>query len=287
MPPSRIDTTSAYKDGGSGGNETTIRVGPLQSLVFEYCLYYGRRFQPAHIVNFVIERGFSTGVDRVKLLKYVHWAIKRLLKRGVVRKVAWGLYELVGDFNRYVGKIKPVRVPSVVGGNETNGTRVSAVRGGGDGGGCGVGLYLDNLRGYTSSGYVNGDRGRVRSLSDLVFFNDVSYFEPSTGLGTSLFDGLGQAIVYYSCVEVPGCGVKCEDRAEWRPPHNFVKEHGVYGTLDAYVSKVAPAAFALWGRVAVINGIPFDVMARYLRAFAPSLFEYFVSVGRGVGGVTL
>jgi hypothetical protein len=164
MPPGRIDATRAYKDRGSRGNETSIRVGPLQELVFEYCLYYGRRFQPSHIVNFIIERRFSNGVDRVKLLKYVHWAVKRLLKRGVVRKVAWGLYELVGDFDGYVGKIKPVRVPSSVR-NETNGTRVPA----GGGGGCGVGLFLDNLRGYTGSGYVSGDRGGLGVLLILYF----------------------------------------------------------------------------------------------------------------------
>jgi len=270
MPPGRIDTTRAYKGYGGGGNET-IRVGPLQGLVFEYCLYYGRRFQPSHIVNFIVERGFSNGVGRVKLLRYVHWAVKRLLRRGIVRKVAWGLYELVGDFDGYVGKIKPVRVPSSVR-NETNGTRVSVVRGGGR---DVVGLFLDNLRGYTSSGYVGGDRGAVRGFGDLVFFEHVSYSEFAVGLGTNLLRGLGQVVLYYSCKEAPGVGLVCSDWFEWRPPRGFYKRYGVLEARRVFVNRVVPLVFGLSGRAGVIVKSPFKALVNVVHGLARSLYYRF------------
>jgi len=276
-----IRAIGGYK--GVSGESKEIssgKIGPVEEAILNYCAFNGSRFKAAYVVNWIMEKGLTKGLNgessRLKLLKRVHDAIQRLARRGLVKKLAHGFYMLTASVEELASKLKPARAPSLIkGSKETDGTRVPA----GGGGGCGVGLFLDNLRGYNSGGYVNGDRGRVRSLSDLVFFDSVSYFEPSVGVGSGFFDGLGQAVVYFSCVDVPGCGVVCGDRPEWRPPHDFVKEHGVVGTLDVFVSKVIPVAFALWGRAGVVVGTPFDVMARYLRALAPSLYEYIA--GRG------
>jgi len=273
MPHLGSSGLRGLKGYGGGGNET-IKVGPLQELVFEYCLFNGRRFKPSFIVNYIIQKGVN-GVDRGKLLRNIHWAIKRLLKRGIVRKIARGFYELV-DFDGLAGRIKPVRVPSVVG-NENDGTRVPAGggRGVGDGGGgCGVGLFLDNLRGYNSGGYVNGDRGRVRSLSDLVFFDSVSYAEFAVSLGTSLLKGLGQIILYYGCKEVPGRGVVCGDWFEWRPPRGFIKRYGVLEARRVFVNRVVPLVFGLSGRAGVIANSPFKALVNVVHGLARSLYSF-------------
>jgi len=236
-----------------------------------------------------MEKGLTKGLNgessRLKLLKRVHDAIQRLARRGLVRRVAHGSYMLTASVEELASKLKPARAPSLIkGSKETDGTRVSAGgggRGGGngsggrDGGDGGVGLFLDNLRGYTSSGYVNGDRGAVRSLADLVFFNSVSYAEFAVGLGTSLLQGLGQIILYYGCKEVPGRGVKCGDWLEWRPPSGFYRRYRVLEARRVAVNRVIPVAFGLTGRAGVIASSPSKALINAVHGLARSLYYRF------------
>jgi len=250
----------------------------VEEAILNYCTFNGSRFKAAYVVNWIMEKGLLAGESsRLKLLKRVHDAIQRLARRGLVRRVAHGYYMLTASVEELASRLKPARAPSLIkGSKEIHGTRVPAGggRGGVGGGGCGVGLYLDNLRGYTSSGYVGGDRGAVRGFGDLVFFERVSYSEFAVGLGTSLLQGLGQVVLYYSCKEVPGVGVVCSDWFEWRPPRGFIKRYGVLEARRVFVNRVVPLVFGLVGRAAVIASSPFKVLAGVVHGLARSLYSF-------------
>jgi len=262
-------------------------VGPVELAVLEYCSYNGSRFKPVFVVDWAIERGLAPESARSKLLKRVHDAVRRLASRGFVKRVARGLYMLTASLEQLSSRLRPARIESIVGVKETDGTRVPAGggRGVGVGGGGVVGVFLDNLRGYTGSGYVSGDRGRVRSLSDLVFFDSVSYAEFAVSLGTGLLKGLGQVVLYYGCKGVSGVGVVCGDWLEWRPAGGFVKGVGVLGARRVFVGRVVPVVLGLAGRAAVVANSPFKLVARYLYVLARSLYVYVK--GRGAGGLAL
>jgi len=275
-----------FKGNALGVKEISGIIGPLEEAILEFCLHNGYRFKVAFVVDWIIERGLAPETARHKLLKRVHDAVKRLVNRQLVRRLARGFYELVANIEELASRLKPARIQSLLltrGVKETHGTRVPP-RGGGGGGGGVVGVYLDNLRGYTSGGYVGGDRGAVRGLGDLVFFERVSYSELVVGLGTGLLEGLGQVVMYYSCKDVPGYGFACGDWLEWRPPRGFVKRHGVPEARRVFVNRVVPLAFGLAGRAGVVVGSSFGVLARFLFALARSLYVYVRSRGRG-GGV--
>ena len=258
-------------------------VGPVELAVLEYCSYNGSRFKPVFVVDWAIERGLAPESARSKLLKRVHDAVRRLASRGFVKRVARGLYMLTASLEQLSSRLRPARIESIVGVKETGGTRVPAVRGV-RGGGV-VGVFLDNLRGYTGSGYVGGDRGAVRGFADLVFFERVSYSEFAVSLGTGFLEGLGQVVLYYGCKGVSGVGVVCGDWLEWRPAGGFVKGVGVLGARRVFVGRVVPVVLGLAGRAAVVANSPFKLVARYLYVLARSLYVYVK--GRGAGGLAL
>jgi hypothetical protein len=119
-----------------------------------------------------------------------------------------------------------------------------------------VGLFFDNVRGYTvSGGYVGGDRGRVLAGGDLGRFVRVSYSELAVATGTGLFDGLGSLIVYFDC-KASGPYTVCSDWVEWRPPSGFYRRHSVVEAVGVLRSRVLPYVFGLVGRAGVVVGAP-------------------------------
>ncbi len=195
-------------------------------------------------------------VDRRRL----HDALKRLVKRGILQRVARGLYRVVVDLARVLS----LNVRDTRGGERSkrgkdratrrDGTRVSL---GGVVGGCGVrGFFLDNVRGYLWSGvYVAGDRGRVRGLGELVFFRCVGYAE-----FVGVVEGVsvdGSVVVYSNVGDGAGCA-----RVEWRPPRGFVKRNGVACGWRMFWEQVLNAWKAL--TVLLLREAPRSVAVRAL-----------------------
>lgn len=83
-----------------------VPFGELELLIIKYSIYVARRFTASDIVTYYYPR--ASGTERTRLLKRVHDAIQRLLKRGIVARVARGLYERVADIDPNVlGSTKP------------------------------------------------------------------------------------------------------------------------------------------------------------------------------------
>jgi hypothetical protein len=145
----------------------------------------------------------------------------------------------------------------------------------------GVGLFFDNVRGYTFAGsYVGGDRGRVLGRGDLGRFAGISYAEVSVATGTGLFEGLGVFVVYYGCKWF-GLEFVCSDWVEWRPPSGFYRQRSVVGAVDVFRSRVLPFVFGLVGRSGVVVGAGVDRFRATLYGLARQLY---LALRPGCGG---
>jgi len=267
--------TEVYKLNRGAVKETTsIYMGPIEYSVIEYCVETGvYTFTPAHIVEYLIAKGYAKKEDKDKLHKRVHDAIRRLMRRGLVVKISHGFYRLLLNPEKMVN-MKTASLPSLVkikeGVKETHGTREPHGRGG---------VFLDNVRGWRGGVFVGGDRGRVLGFGDLVFFDSVSYSEFAVATGTDLLEGLGLIAVYYACKSGPGGVTVCSDWVEWRPPRGFVKRFGVFNARRFFVNVVLPRVFGLVGRAGVIVGVSFKFMNRWLYVLARSLHYHITHRG--------
>jgi len=103
---------------GSGLNKTsdlqssrkplgiTNHFGELELQILWYSIYVSRRFSASDIVTYFFRN--VAGEERTRLLKRVHDAIYRLRKRGILARVARGLYERIVDIDPSLLKtIKP------------------------------------------------------------------------------------------------------------------------------------------------------------------------------------
>lgn len=207
-----------------GKSRTVLRLGSQEYRVLSRVFELGLRvFRPSDL---------GLDMDRRRL----HDVLKRLVARGILARVGRGVYLVCSDLAR------------VLVGKDSDGTR------GPQGVGVDVsGPYLDNVRGYTLSGrYVGGDRGRVRLLSELVFFDSVSYAEVLYRVRGLRVDG--QLVVYGD-----GDGV----RVEWRPPRGFVKRGGVGSAMRMYWEAVLVGVRSL--TELLLREAPPDVRSRFVR----------------------
>ena len=168
-------------------------------------------------------------------MRAVWWALRRLAERGLARKVARGLYELLEDPARLASL--PVR-PA----NESQGTRVPSPSPSSlpSPSPPPEGPRFDNVRGLTPSGYVRGDRGRALSQADLARFERVSYAEVQY-----VVRGLGEVpgvLVIYTNLAQDGPN---SIRIEWRPPRGYVKVNGLASAVRMFWAAVALAQAAL------------------------------------------
>jgi hypothetical protein len=146
--------------------------------------------------------------------------------------------------------------------------------------GGGVGLFFDNVRGYTFAGsYVHGDRGRVLGRGDFGRFARVSYAEVSVATGTGLFEGLGVLVVYYAC-KWRGLEYVCSDWVEWRPPSGFYRRRSVVEAVNVFRGRVLPFGFGLLGRSGVVVGVGLERFRSSLYGLARQLYLALRS-GRG------
>jgi hypothetical protein len=260
MPHVHGDGLEAYIGSGGGVKDTGFRLGALQYSILKLLAESGLR-------QFTLQELWKTlKVDR----RRVHQALVYLLRRGVVARVARGLYRLLVDPWELLAKAV-VQGPNAGGVKDSHGTR-SAVRVSARCGDGVVGLYFDNVRGVTLSGsYVPGDRGRVLSREDLGWFVRVSYSELTVATGTRLFDGLGSLIVYFDC-KGGGPRTVCSDWVEWRPPSGFYRQHSVVDAVGVYRSRVLPYAFGLVARAAGVVGAPVDRLRVALYGLARQLY---------------
>ena len=187
----------------------------------------------------------------------VYDALKRLMARGFVRKVARGLYELCVSVRDVAclrvrnlgGRVTAVKENS----RKVNDTRVSL--------GCGFGFvsgpFFDNVRGYCGLGYVGGDRGGVVEARELVRFNSISYAEVLYRVRG--LKGVG-CLVVYSNEKQDGGAV----RVEWRPPKGYVKCNGVASAVRMYWEQVLNGFKALFTLI-FSRESPLSVKLRALR----------------------
>jgi hypothetical protein len=247
----------AFKFNGESVKDKA-RVGALQYRILRMLAESGLRQFSLH------EVWRTLNVDR----RRAHQAIAHLLRRGIVARVARGLYRLLVDPWELLGRAV-VQGPNGRSVKDSDGTRfvgragvvVSS-----------VGLCFDNVRGYTWAGsYVPGDRGRVLGREDLGRFYKISYAEVSVATGTGLFEGLGSLTIYYKC-KWYGLEYICSDWVEWRPPRSFYKQHSVVEAVDVYRSKVLPYAFGLAARSGVVVRAPVDRFRAALHGLARSVY---------------
>jgi len=250
-------TDGAYKDTVESVKDTGFRLGALQYSILRLLAESGLRQFSLHEVWRTLK------IDR----RRAHQAIAYLLRRGMVAKVARGIYRLLVDPWELLGRAI-VQGPGSV--KDNHGTRsvgraVATVS-------TTVGLCFDNVRGYTWSGsYVAGDRGRVLGRGDLVRFSGISYAEVSVATGTRLLEGLGSLTVYYKC-KWHGVELVCSDWVEWRPPSGFYKQHSMVEAVNMFRSRVLPYAFGLTARAATIIGAPVDRLRVALHGLARQVY---------------
>jgi hypothetical protein len=266
------DGYEAYKLSGESVKENFgFRVGWVQAKLLEHLALMGTRE-----FNLTITAR-EIGVD----VRRLYQAIVYFIKRHMVARLKRGWYKLLADpwelLQRIVvqGPNKERAEKSV---KENQGTR-SAVRGGGRCVGGVVGLFFDNVRGYTwAGGYVRGDRdggggrGRVLGRGDLGRFARISYSELAVATGTSLFKELGSVTIYFDC-KSSGPHVVCSDWVEWRPPRGFYKRHSVVDAVNVLRSRVLPYGFGLIGRAAGVVGAPVDRFKSSLYGLARSVYS--------------
>ena len=243
-----------------GSVKDKARVGVLQYQILKLLAESGlRQFTLAELWR-------SLGVDR----RRAHQAIAHLLRRGIVARVARGLYRLLVDPWELLGRAV-VQGPSAGSVKDSDGTRSVVVGVVGSVGG-GVGLFFDNVRGYVwSGGYVGGDRGRVLGRGDLVRFASISYAEVGVATGTRLFDGLGVFVVYYGCKWF-GLEYVCSDWVEWRPSSGFYGRRSVVDGVGVFRSRVLPYGFGLVARASDIIGVSVDRLRSSLYGLARRLY---------------
>jgi hypothetical protein len=218
------------------------------------------------------------GVDVRRLYQTVVYFIKR----HIVAKVRRGWYRILVDPWELLQRIvvqgpnawkarEGVREGGV---KENHGTRsvvrVTAM--------SAVGLFFDNVRGYTvAGGYIRGDRGegggrgRVISREGLVRFERISYAEVSVATGTGLFEGLGSVTIYFDC-KSSGPHTVCSDWVEWRPPSGFYRRHSVVEAVNVFRSRVLPYAFGLIARSGVVVGAPVEKFRAAVHGLARRLY---------------
>jgi hypothetical protein len=249
----------AYIGNGESVKDKT-RVGALQYSILKLLAEQGLR-------QFTLQELWKTlRVDR----RRVHQAIAYLLRRGIVARVARGLYRLLVDPWELLGRAV-VQGPNGRGVKDSHGTR-SVVAAGSVATISGVGLFFDNVRGYTFAGsYVAGDRGRVLSREDLGRFAKISYGEVSVATGTRLFEGLGSVTIYFKCKDF-GLEVVCSDWVEWRPPSGFYSKHSIVDAVNVFRAKVLPYAFGLAARSGVVVRAPFDRFKAAIYGLARQLY---------------
>jgi biotin operon repressor len=236
------------------------RVGALQYSILKLLAESGLRQFSLH------ELWKSLGIDR----RRVYQAITYLLRRGIVARVARGLYRLLVDPWELLGRVI-VQGPNGKSVKDNYDTTPSRRAGVGFGVGV-VGLFFDNVRGVTLSGsYIPGDRGGVLSREDLGRFARVGYAEVSVATDTSLFDGLGVLVIYYACKGF-GFGRVCSDWVEWRPPRGFYKQHSIVDAVNVFRSRVLPYGFGLAARAAVVARASIDRLRSSLYGLARSIY---------------
>jgi biotin operon repressor len=241
-------------------DNSSPRFGALEYRVLKLLAETGlRQFSPQELWK-------SLGVDR----RRVHQALTYLMRRGIVARIARGLYRLLVDPWELLANAI-VQGPNGRGVKDSHGTRSGAVRGGGRFVDGVVGLFFDNVRGYGSGGRVPGDRGRVLGRGDLVRFARVSYAEVSVATGTRLMEGLGVLVIYFKC-KGHGSQVVCSDWVEWRPPKGFYKQHSVVDAVNIVRSKVLPYGFGLIARAASVVGAPVDKLRAAVYGLARSVY---------------
>jgi len=209
--------------------------------------------------------------------------LKRLRKRGFVRKLSRGLYCITEKFKELLkfdvhvlnGTSKSLSHTTVNDkGVMDKGTRLGF---GGFGApfmlpgnvyvfgapGCvGVGLsvcglFFDNVRGFVvSGGYVQGDRGKVVGWDYLGRFDRLSYCE--VGCRVSGLPFAGRVMVYCNRGQ-DGDGVV---RVEYRPPSGFVKKNGLAATINMFWEHVLKTAIAT--SEIILRQAPNHVLKRYL-----------------------
>jgi len=94
--------SSCYKQNKHSPNGETRKlvVGELERNIIEYAVTQGRRFQGRRFSAALVVTYYhksAEGKERLRLLKRYHDAIKRLERRGLVKKVGRGIYELAKD----------------------------------------------------------------------------------------------------------------------------------------------------------------------------------------------
>jgi hypothetical protein len=234
--------------GWSVKEKTGFRAGRVQYKLLSWLASTGLRgFNLTEVA-----RGIGEDVRRV------YQAVVYLVKRSILAREARGWYKVLVDPWELLKNVV-VQGPNArevkEGVKENHGTRSVAVRATST---SGVGLFFDNVRGYTWSGsYMHGDRGGVLSRFDLGRFASISYAEVSVATGTSLFNGLGSLTIYYKCKGF-GLEVVCSDWVEWRPPSGFYEQYGVVDAVNIFRSRVLPYAFGLVARSGVVVRAPVD-----------------------------
>jgi len=239
-----------------GNGSRSEWLGPVEKAIIDYCIFMKvRRFKPSFIAEYMISRGVAPKEKKLSLQKRIHDALQRLMTRGIVRKLAHGLYELAQD-PVILSKMKPVRRESLVKPRKASKERswVLGVPFGGFGGfgfGCGLGVVgpvFDNVR-------FGGFGGVVGSLKLLEPVFGEFGFRVGPFSVDFVSGGLGGVFVVY--------GSRFKDPSGWlrfelRPRRGLVR------LLRSCGFGVWRRVYVLWLAVVLVGGLRvFDFVASY------------------------
>jgi len=248
--------------------------------------------QEFKVLNAVFQLGLvrfspkELGLDMDR--RNLHHILKRLVSRGILKKLARGLYQVSADLTKVLTFSKVRRLNGSQ--RQPDGTSPPAsgfvVGGslvGGFSGGCclsvfgfgfpGVELFFDNVRGFVGSGvYVCGDRGRTLSWGSLGLFSSVSYAEVGVRVfNEGVLDVLdGKVVIYSNASDLVRYG-RASVRVEWRPPRGFVRRNGVLAAVRYSFYELVKAWSALTRAIL------------HMASGNPELVRHFARVASGVG----
>jgi len=274
------EVKNPYSESRASKETTSVEwLGPLEAQVLSAAMSLGfKRFKPSLIVDKILQWNNIPASKRLNLLKRIADACKRLVERGILRKLAHGLYEVAVDpivlsknkvakresyaknhvrpaqrsikafFNPGVetSKERSRGLGSLVGSLVSGGLSVGSLGGSSGSLGSGLvggvgGLVVDNVR-------VGGSVGGLGLVSGWgVLSLPVGYGELGVRVGVDpgVASGFGFFGVYWNRSKDPVGSL----RVEWRPGRRVFRFLRVFGGVGGlrrgFVLRVGVAVLAL------------------------------------------
>jgi hypothetical protein len=217
-----------------------------------------RRFKPSFIAEYMISRGIVPKEKKLSLQKRIHDALQRLMSRGIVRKLAHGLYELAQD-PVILSKMRLVKRESHVKPREKASKERSWV----------LGVPFDLVGSVSDS--RGSSLGVVGPIFDNLRFGGFGSVVGSVGLGGLSFGEFGFRVGGFSVDLVSGSlgGVFVVYGSRFKDPSGWLRfelrpRRGLVRLLRSSGFGVWRRVYVLWLAMVLVGGLRiFDFVASW------------------------